>query len=432
MKLNWIRSGMKPLAVCALGLAMTSHALATSLVDDYRDALRADATYATATADVEIQRIQAQIAGMAFYPQARLSLTQLDTDRASRSTIALVQPLISWDRWLTLQERSPREAAAQARLDVSQSELALRVFRAVLSLTDAREKVRLNANTVQALEVQELGARRAFELGQGTVTDLRDTQLRLAQARSQTFVLQAALEAANRQYNAVVGRPPMAQHYPLSTGPVRFAVPDLTAALDRARSLNPSIRAASVGVRLSELAQRRASAQFVPSVNAVAQRSESGGNTINSSQFALRLEVPITAASVMQRSAAAVEVRRSQDAERDARLRVELEVERLHAQVSAAQAELAVRREAVQAAALSVEANEQSFKGGVRSKIDVLNALQAQFQAQADLAAAQLRLGEALLSLQLACGADIAEALALVQATLFAPAAPPAAARPAG
>jgi protease secretion system outer membrane protein len=78
-----------------------------------------------------------------------------------------------------------------------------------------------------------------------------------------------------------------------------------------------------------------------------------------------------------------------------------------------------VRVEAINASELSLDANEQSFKGGVRTKLDVLNALQALFQARADYASAQLRLGETFLSLLTVSATDADESLKQINDLLF-------------
>ena len=83
--------------------------------------------------------------------------------------------------------------------------------------------------------------------------------------------------------------------------------------------------------------------------------------------------------------------------------------------------EVRLTREAIQAAELSLDANEKSFTGGVRSKLDVLNALEAVFNARDQHVNAQLGLGESLLQLQLTSAQDIDLVLRQVQAQVFAP-----------
>lgn len=394
---------------------------AAGLRQDFDAALGHDAGFATAMADVDAHRMQAGLARTAFYPEARLSVSQLDSDTAARRTLSVTQPLISVDRWLSLQEADPREAAAQAKLDQSRSDLAVRLFKSIAALIEARERLTLNQRTVEALQVQATAARRAFELGQGTVTDVRDTDLRLAQARSQTFTLQATLQDAERRYQAVVGRPPALAPYRLRDVPGDLVLPGLPDVMQRAAAMHPMIRSSEVALRLAEIAAKRAKAAYLPSLNAVAQRSVSAGTSASTNAIALRMDIPLSASSVTRWNTSEIDVRRAREAARDARQQVALEAERQYSQLQAARAELPVRREAVRAAELSVSASEQSFVGGVRTRLDVLNALQSQFQSQADHVSAQLRLGEALLSLQVIIAGDLDAVLDQVQASLFEP-----------
>jgi outer membrane protein TolC len=131
------------------------------------------------------------------------------------------------------------------------------------------------------------------------------------------------------------------------------------------------------------------------------------------------MEVPLQAGTYYKGTAAGLDLKRAEEQARNQRQMVALDVERLFSEVRAAQSELAVRREAIQAAELSVEANEQSFKGGFRTRIDVLNAIQAMFQAKADYASTLLRLGESWASLHLMTAHDIDTTLRQVQSYMF-------------
>ena len=98
---------------------------------------------------------------------------------------------------------------------------------------------------------------------------------------------------------------------------------------------------------------------------------------------------------------------------------LQLDVQRLHALAVAAQEEVAITREGMDAAALSVTATEQSFAGGVRSKLDVLNALQAELSAREAHLTAQMNLAQTLLTLRLLAAHDIPTVLADLQRQLF-------------
>lgn len=410
----------KTLLSAVILLAFPTILNAQNLLKDFEKSRDFDPTFAAARIENQSGQLDAKIASMAFYPSARTSLSQLDNENSDRTTISITQPILSYEKWLTLKEVDPKLALAGAKLEQSQYDLAQRLFKAVYTLVDAREKLALNDNSMTALQAQALSARSAFELGMGTVTDVRDTEVRLAQVRSQSFVLQAANAAAERQYMALVGHPPSINAYILKFRLNAFDLPPIQDFMARAEQRSPALRSNTVSITLAEIAKRKTLSAFFPSVNAFVQRSQLGSNpaTVNSG-VGLRMDIPIQANSFFKGTSADLDLNKAQELERNTRQQIKLDVERFYNQLQAVQSELAVRVEAIKASELSLDANEQSFKGGVRTKLDVLNALQALYQARADYASAQLRLGEAYLSLLTVSATDAHESLKQIDDLLF-------------
>jgi outer membrane protein TolC len=311
-------------------------------------------------------------------------------------------------------------ALAGAKLEQSQYDLAQRLFKVVSALVDTREKLSLNENSLIALETQALSARRAFDLGMGTITDVRDTEVRLAQIKSQSFVLKAANAANERQYTALVGHAPHGNAYTLKKRLQAFGVPPLEELMLRAEQRSPALRSNALSITLAEIAKQKARAALMPSVNAFVQRTQIGGSAAQTnSGVALRMDIPIQAGSFFKGAAADLDLNKAQEQARNTRQQIRLDVERFYNQLEAVQSELTVRAEAIKASELSLDANEQSFKGGVRTKLDVLNALQALFQARADYASAQLRLAETFLGLLTVSATDADTALTQINNLIF-------------
>jgi outer membrane protein TolC len=393
---------------------------AQSLLRDFEKARDFDPTFAAARIENQSGRLDAKIASMAYYPEARTRISQLDNENSDRTTVSFTQPLLSYEKWLTLKEADPKLALAGAKLEQSQYDLAQRLFKAVSALVDAKEKLTLNVNSLNALEAQATSARRAFELGMGTITDVRDTEVRLAQVKSQSFVLKAENAAAERQYMALVGHSVSAGAYKLTPKLEVLRLPPLEDFMLRAEQRSPALRSHALSITLAEISKRKILAAFLPSVNAFTQRSQIGGNpALNNSGVALRMDIPLQAGSFFKGAAADLDLNKAQELERNTRQQIRLDVERFYNQLEAVQSELSVRAEAIKASELSLDANEQSFKGGVRTKIDVLNALQALFQSRADYASAQLRLGETYLALLTASATDADAALTQIHDLIF-------------
>lgn len=410
----------KILLLTFIFLAFPAVANAQKLLKDFEKARDFDPIFAAARIENQTGQLDAKVSGMAFYPSARASLSQLDNENSDRTTLSITQPILSYEKWLTLKEADPKLALVGAKLEQSQYDLAQRLFKAVSTLVDAREKLVLNDNSLIALEAQALSARRAFDLGMGTVTDVRDTEVRLAQVKSQSFVLKAANAAAQRQYFALVGHTPSEGAYKLKGKLNAFYLAPIQDFMALAEQGNPALRLNALSITLAEISKRKVLSAFLPSFNAFAQRSQLGGKpATNNFGLGLRMDIPIQAGSFFKGASADLDLNKAQENERNTRQQIRLDVERFYNQLLAVQSELLVRAEAIKASELSLEANERSFTGGVRTKLDVLNALQALFQARADYASAQLRLGETYLALLTVSATAADAALTQVNDILF-------------
>ena len=412
---------IRSLLVSITTFVVARGALASNLFDDYQSARNNDATFAASFADYETGRIQARISGAAYYPEARFSRSQLPNESGDRQTFTINQPIVNADRWLSLKEAEPRNALAEAGLKKNEFELSRRLFGVVSVLSASRERLLLNQSNIDALQAQTDSAKRAFQLGMGTVTDVYDAQVRLAQARSQSLTLGSALQAATRQYETIVGTRPTPDSYILVSSMSSLKLPALETFMDQARSINPDIRASEIGTLIGEITRKRAKAVFLPSINASVQRSQFGNVSTTTSGIGLRLDIPLDMSSYSRIETTDLALRKLTDIQRAVKQQVELDIQRLHSDVQASLSEIAIRLETIKAAELSVNANEQSFKGGVRSTLDVLNALQALHQTKNDYVTALLQLGERLLSLQITAAVDIDLALKQVQTQLFKP-----------
>lgn len=404
---------------------LSSPALAHNLLLDFLAASQNEPTFMAAQTQTKSVRIEANIAASAYYPRAGLSLSQDPTDNSTRRTARITQPIASAERWLTTREAQPREniatqLGAQARID-----LASRLFNAVHELTLSREKLALYQANLQTLQTQNESAKLASQIGQGTITDVLDTQLRVAQARAQIVRLQADFETAQRNYASITGHPAAPDAYPLTPRSLTsLSAPALSDTLAQALQINPKLQLERQASALSAIGARRARAQFLPSFNATWQRSQTSTNTTTQSGLVLSVDMPLQYSTTYAFQSADLALLGQQQKERATQEALQLEVKRLHAQALAAQQEVDISREAMQAAALSVQANEQSFIGGVRSKLDVLNALQAQLGAREAHLAAQLTLARSLLTLRLLAAHDIELILNDIQRALFDPTEP--------
>ena len=96
-----------------------------------------------------------------------------------------------------------------------------------------------------------------------------------------------------------------------------------------------------------------------------------------------------------------------------------LDLDRQHALVDSGQQEFAIRKDAILAAELAVESNLKSQQGGVRTTVDVLNAIQTLATVRNVYVNTAARLAENYLTLLLQAGFTTDEAVARIERALF-------------
>lgn len=407
----------KPTLMLLALLCSGAQAQAGALTEALAQARRHDPVYQQAVAERDVNRNSADQAGTAYYPTFQASYTQLETESSTRRTYTLTQPLVSADRFATWRESEPRELLATATFEQREQDLSQRLLKALSELLRAHEGLRLNRAKIEALQTQQESAKRALALGQGTVTDERDALVRLEQARADTLVLEAQIDAAQRQISAMTGQPAQALLQDVPRAQRALALQPLERYVEAGLQSNPPLRVARHNQQLAEINVQRADWVLLPTVAAVVMRSESSG--VQNNYAGVSVSLPLQAGSYYQMRGAAASASKSQEAARDAEQRTRLEVQRLWSLVRAGLAEIEIRLKAIEAAQLSVEANEKSFRGGVRSQIDRLNSIQTLYQVQQDYVNAVLTLADNYLNLLLQSGTAVDTAVAQVQTVLF-------------
>jgi protease secretion system outer membrane protein len=111
---------------------------------------------------------------------------------------------------------------------------------------------------------------------------------------------------------------------------------------------------------------------------------------------------------------------KAQESLRETEAKVRLETDRLNALIATGIEALRIQREAIASAELSVEANRQSYQGGVRTAVDVINAIQTAFQVKSEYVGLATAQAENILSLTMLTAVNPQEAMADTYLYLFA------------
>lgn len=414
--------GMLAGALLAIGIALPAQAL--TLEQAFALARAQDPQYKVAEAERTLNQDQSRIARSAFLPGLSYSYTQRSTDSTTTSnnsngTVTIAQPLFSAEKIAQFQQADPLSAYADATFATREQDLAVRLFTAVSKLILANEALAANEVRIQNLQRQADRARRMFELGQASITDKRDVQVKVEQARANKLTLQIQKSLAEMQIGTLTGTRPAEGDFGL---PNEHSLEDFASQqdiTDRVLSSNPKLIAARNTETISRLDAQRLRGQLLPTVALSHTAPIGGGATSGSAVTGLTVNVPLDAQKVISSLATAANIARAAETRRDAEEQTLLQASQLYETVNTGREAMRIKRSAIEAAELSVEANTRSAQAGVRSTMDVLNSIDLLYQTRNEYATTTVSVGEALLNLLLISAHAPADAIAQTQDFLF-------------
>ncbi|HZX27426.1 MAG TPA: TolC family outer membrane protein [Telluria sp.] len=412
-----------PLRAAALAAAMwllAPQAGAITLMQAYQAALQNDPQYRVAKAERDVGKENRIIGRSALLPQVSASYSgskvRADIDYGlspttglpvirhplyySRSEVVqLRQPLFSVDSYARYKQGIAQTNYSDAVFDARTKEIAVRVVSAYLDVLYAEEQLGLSKAQVATLEEQRKVNDRLFQKGEGTRTDMLETQARLDMAQATVLEAQDNLTNARRILSGIIGRevegvdglaPNFATH-PLTPG--NFS--DWQAL---ALKNNPDLIAANYAIEASRMEVMKSRSGHMPRVDLVASYSQSDSDTINSLDqnttqraIGVQVNIPIYAggyvSATSRQAVANLEKARAQlDAQMDKTL---TDLRKEYNGVLTTQSKIAALDKAVASSEELVKATEQSIKGGVRINLDLLNARQQMYQNLRDRAQAR-------------------------------------------
>ncbi|HEX4880090.1 MAG TPA: TolC family protein, partial [Limnobacter sp.] len=187
--------------------------------------------------------------------------------------------------------------------------------------------------------------------------------------------------------------------------------------LERATQANPSYIAATQALKISELNVLSARGGVAPTVGLSAVASERNGRRTDN--VGVSVNIPLGVQNYLGVSVAKDRHRAQTETYRGIEQNLRLMIQQLQSQSASGRIEVAVRTDAISSAELSVQANQKSYLGGVRTQIEVLNSIQTLFDTQVQQINARLTLAQNVLKLELESGAEPVDALLKVQSLLF-------------
>ena len=407
-----------PLIVALMIGMWTSGAQALDLETAYLSALENDPQFQAAKSERQATKAQAYQNWSQYVPTANISQQQYATDITSRRVATFNVPLFDAEKAAQVAQGSSRYNFAESTYLVKTHDLAQRTLKAVNQIILATEAQRANQGRIAALEGQYNANKRKYESGLGTVTDLRDIEVKFNMAKADDLTLQVQKKIAARQLAMITGSMPAPSDFMLPRTHSNHPMPDMGQVLMRVKDSNPTIATAREQESIAKYDIARSSGAVLPTVSYTHLRTEYNNQiTWNDG---LTIILPIQAGSYVNTYGMAKKYSQAKSQREDAEAKTELDAEKYYSLTETGLQAIKIKKDAVDSAQLSVDANQKSFTAGVRSTTDVLNSIQILFQTRNEYAIAVAAQAENYLNLLLVQNDDPAKAMKQVQAFLFA------------
>jgi len=328
-------------------------------------------------------------------------VTTNDKYFSDNRTVQLRQPLMNMQRWLQFQQAKSVVEEAEANLDRDLQNLVVRVAGAYFETLMADEQLELVQAQIKTYTALVDAAQKGLAAGSGTRTDVDDAKARLDMAKAQELEARQNQDLTRRQLETVINQP-VTQIAKLKVAALQLSMPE-PANLDdwtrKAEEASPEIKVMQARLDAARREVSKAQAGHLPTLDAVAQWSNSGSENITrvnsryeNKTIGLQLNIPLYSGGYVNstiRQAVAEQTRAEETLEA---LRRDLGV-RVHKEYRGV-TEGILRVRALEQAARSAEqmmkSTQMSLKAGSRTQLDVLNAQQQYTLALRDLAQARM------------------------------------------
>jgi outer membrane protein TolC len=411
---KWAKS---PLLFAVIALfSISTHAV--DLTTAFEMAKANDPKFQAAKNDKTAQNADSLAGRLGYFPALGWNQSQPSVLNYSQKTTVMSQPIFDAAKISGVAQGGPRNTFASANFINQTIDLAQRTMTAVQQIVVATEAIRTNDTSITALEAQYQGAKRKYELGQGTITDMLDVQVKFEQAKANSLTVNANLKAAQDQFNAITGEYPGKTDFTLPHKHETPKLQPLDDILSKVEEENTAIIAAKANERISHLGVVTASAAVLPTVSYTWQRI-SAVSQPTSNNNGLTVTIPLNAAAYATTYSAVAKARASSDNRLATEVQTKTQAQNLYAQVDAGFQSLKIRNQAMDTARLSLTANQKSYEAGVKTTTDVLLAIQNLAQTRNDYAQAATQQALNYLNLLLVGAEEPDQAVAKTQAFLF-------------
>ncbi|MGQ8773496.1 TolC family outer membrane protein [Serratia sp. NA_112.1] len=415
------------LAISTLLFAIAAPVHSIGIIDAYSLALEKDPTFRAAIKEKEAGDENENIGRAGLLPKVSLNYqnsprnwqtqkfpqgdlfgrvtetTKRQQYRSYSSSVTLTQPLFDYEAYARYKAGVAQTLMSDERYRSKFLDLAVRVISAYVEVAYSKDQIALASAQKAAYKEQLSLNDRLMGAGEGTITDVSETQARYSLAEAQEIEARDALDAAQRELEVIIGMPLNQLDDVQLLRPGKFQVaPLIPSKFEEWQKIalenNPMLAASRHGVDAAKYEVERNRAGFMPQVQLYASHSEndsSSDNTVNqkyrTNSIGVQVSMPIYAGGGVSASTRQAASRYGQAMyEMDAQVGTTLnDLRKQYNLCISSRAKLAAYELAVKSATTQVTATRQSVLAGQRVNVDVLNAEQQLYSAQRDLASAK-------------------------------------------
>lgn len=427
-------------------------AQALGLLDAYEAALHNDPVYRSAIHENEAGQEEAAIGRAGLLPNLSMthvqsinrgrqiiSATEATTTTAASprtndplnfdsnvSTLSLRQPLLNMEAIATYRQGHARANSSQARFTGNSQLLVVRLVEAYVEALLTQDRFKLAKTQRDALEELKYVNEHMLQKGEGTTTDVLETQSRFSLAQAQIIEANDEMEIAQLRLEAIVGREIKQLNRLSDTFQIHaIQIPDYESWQALALERNAELVTQRHTVTSEQQEIKRSHAGHAPRVDLVASLSRNKAASFivqnRDARFAsigVEVNIPIYSGgrvNAITRQARANHARA--EADLDAMTDgVLVEIRTQHRLLQSSVQRIQSLELAVESAELLVHATQKSIQGGIRINLDLLDARQQLFTTQGDLAEARYNYLLAYLRLQFAAGTLVLDDLQKIAA----------------
>jgi outer membrane protein len=325
------------------------------------------------------------------------------------AAINLTQPIFDWNAWSQLAQADSQIAVAEAQFQAAKQELLIRAANAYFNLLQSKDNLHFVLAEKKAIAHQLNQAKQRFQVGTAANTDLQNAKARFDQAKSQAIQAKAKVRDARHALRVITGV------QPTGIQPLRKKIPLSTpdpgspeAWVNIAMTGNLQIKQAKFQSQIAKKQIQIARSGHYPTLDLVAGYSYMDGSDSFTGQeateaaYGLQLNIPIFSGGGIH-----AEVKQAQyqyqtslhqldEQRRQARANTLDDYDNVVLGVSRVKALI----QNVHSAKVSLQATKDGHRVGTRTEVDVLDAVQAYYQAKETYSQARYTYLENLLQLK--------------------------------